>query len=158
MTPITQPGAVPRSRRPRTVLWTLASLVVAISIVVGLSILDDVTGKPLFDSPVLQQTLSTIAILGAAFGPSIIASNKDTRVIREEVKNDHVDRNLREDLDRTEERIVKVSDEVRELDRKFDRKIDTLRSDFREDLKAALRHTTGTAPTFPPIPAPRAED
>lgn len=88
MTAVTETPESPR-RRQRVILWTVLLLITAIALVLVLSAMDDVRGKPLLDSPLLQQTLSTIAILGAAFGPSLYANRQDTKVIRHEVKNDH---------------------------------------------------------------------
>lgn len=126
----------------RVGLWTILSLAGAILLTIGISVLEDYQGEPLFETPVITQTLSTIAIIGAAFGPSIYATRQDTKIVRHEVKNDHRT-NLRDENDSRHRETLHYFSEIRkdiggireELrdDRKFTR--DSIH-EVREDLSA----------------------
>lgn len=124
----------PRSR-PRVILWTVLFLVAAIAIVLTLSVLDDVRDQPLFDSPLLQQTISTIALLGAAFGPSLYANRQDTKVIRHEVKNDHSE-NMRVENDSRHAETERWFAELRSDLSGFRQDVGGIRAELRHDREA----------------------
>lgn len=128
----------------RVGLWTLILLILAVGLSIALSALDDVKGAPLFDSGVLSQTVSAVAIIGAALGPMLVQNYRNSQIIKHEVKNDHKT-NLRVESDQrhqiTSNQNMTLLDEIRKtqalvnrtgrkldaIDKKFDGKIDDLR-------------------------------
>lgn len=128
----------------RVGLWTLILLILAVGLSIALSALDDVKGSPLFDSGVLSQTVSAVAIIGAALGPVLLQNYRNSQIIKHEVKNDHKT-NLRVESDQrhqiTSNQNMTLLDEIRKtqalvnrtgrkldaIDKKFDGKIDDLR-------------------------------
>lgn len=114
-------------RRMRVGLWTMLSLAGAILLTIGISVLEDYQGEPLFDTPVITQTLSTIAIIGAAFGPSVYATRQDTKIVRHEVKNDHRT-NFRDESDSRHSEVAYHLSEIR-------RDIGGIRVELRDDRK-----------------------
>lgn len=121
----------PYPKRTKVGLWTILALVIAIGFTLLLSIWVDNTGKSVFNNEILQQTLSTIALLGAAFGPSLYANRQDTKIIKHEVRNDH-STNLRVENDYRHEELLQGI-----LDVKKD--IGGLRTDARNDREEVRR-------------------
>lgn len=121
----------PGPRRTRVGLWTILSLAVAIAFTLLLSVLLDSGGKPVFEKTLLQQTLSSIALIGAAFGPSLYANRQDTKIIRHEVKNEH-NTNLREEGDSRHGEILQAL-------RLVQKDVGGIRQELRNDREAVRR-------------------
>ena len=124
-------GTAAPIKKTRVGLWTVLSLASAVAFTLILSIILDATGKPVFEVALLQQTLSSIALIGAAFGPSLYANRQDTKIIKHEVKNDH-SVNFREENDHRHEELLQGIRDVK-------RDLGGLRADARNDREETRR-------------------
>jgi hypothetical protein len=91
-------------RLTQTGLWTALAVGVAILGILLLSTIDTPDGEPWLESSTIAQTLSLLAVVGAAVLPSVLGTRKDAAEVREQVQNAHMKPdgtplNLRDDLD-----------------------------------------------------------
>lgn len=147
--PIPRPPSTGNQKKDRTILWTALSLSVVIGVILVLSALDDSQGNPWISESIIGQTLTTLGVVGAAFGPTLLKVRRDTAAVKHEVKNDHPT-NYRIEQDVRFDRIIRYFERVENrieagfasADRKLDRVNDRL--DKHEDRIDGLEGGNGS--------------
>lgn len=128
-------------RKPRILLWTAVWIALYFIGIALLSAIDAPDGTPWIDSSVLGESVRTIGLVGAAFGPSLVNIVKDTRTVKHEVKNDH-SANLRVESDtrhaETQREFARLHDSLETVNRNLNGVRDEVRGD-REEVRQDVR-------------------
>lgn len=111
-------------KKDYTLLWTALSLVIAISVLLAVSAIDDTKGEPWIANSLVGQAIATLGLVAAGFGPLLVKVTKDTAAVKHEVKNDHssnmrVESDVR--FDRTIRYFERLEGQIDRLDGKVDR-------------------------------------
>lgn len=128
-----------KESKAHPVLWAVGAVVLAVVAVLILGAVDGPEGKPVISNPeaLITQILITAGVIGAATLPTLIKTQKDAAVAKEQLANDHIDEdgkpiNLRVEQDERHTTVVDlVTDKFDDLARHFNIQFDGVRSDIR---------------------------
>lgn len=121
------------------VLWTVGAVIAAVVVITILGTVDTPDGDPIIKNPelIITQILITAGVIGAATLPLLIKTQKDAAVAKEQLANDHIDKegqqiNLRVEQDERHVAVVElVTDKFEDLTKHFNIQFDGVRSDIR---------------------------
>lgn len=121
------------------VLWAVGAVIAAVVLVIILGQVQTEGGGPVIKNPelLITQILITAGVIGAATLPTLIKTQKDAAVAKEQLANDHIDNegqqiNLRVEQDERHHTVVDlVTEKFEDLIKHFNHQFDGVRSDIR---------------------------
>jgi len=131
--------ATKKEHKAHPVLWTLGAVVAAVAVIIVLGTVHTPGGVPVIKNPelLITQILITAGVIGAATLPLLIKTQKDAAVAKEQLANDHLDKegqqiNLRVEQDERHGAVVDlVTEKFEDLTKHFNVQFDGVRSDIR---------------------------